>query len=373
MSRSSRPKIVDVFAGVGGFSLGAVRAGFDVVAAIDLDIHAHETHQKNFPNSQHGRRDVRNLSGEQLRAIAGLNGHKLDGLIGGPPCQGFSTMGRMRKNDARNKLFHHFFRFVSELKPLFFVAENVPGILDPKYEVLREESFRLVEREYEIMPPFELSAATFGAATERTRVFFIGWAKDAGFQLSEQSFETEEPVKKTDVRTAFEGLPDDIRPEWQDAHYLWQQITKPTSRFGKAINRIVEGTGDETARKRFLDRAEVSGFLATKHTPAVVRRFDKLEPGKTDPISKFPRLKWDRACPTLRAGTASDRGSYQAARPIHPKHPRVITTREAARLQGFPDWFVFHPTKWHSFRQIGNSVSPLASEGIMAVVRKALT
>jgi DNA (cytosine-5)-methyltransferase 1 len=373
MSRSSRPKVIDVFAGVGGFSLGAVRAGFDVVAAIDLDTQAYETHQQNFPNSNHGRRDVKNLSGGQLRTIAGLNGHRLDGLIGGPPCQGFSTMGRMRKNDARNKLFYHFFRLVSEVKPLFFIAENVPGILDSKYDVLREESFRLVEREYQMLPAFEVSAATFGAATERTRVFFVGWAKDAGFELAEPSFATKEPTRKTDVRTAFDGLPDEIRPEWRDERYLWQQITKPTSQFGRTINRVAVGVGDETARKRFSDCAEVSGFLATKHTPEVVERFDKLEPGKMDRISKFPRLKWDGTCPTLRAGTASDRGSYQAARPIHPTHPRVITTREAARLQGFPDWFVFHPTRWHSFRQIGNSVSPLASEGMMAVLKKAVT
>jgi len=77
-------------------------------------------------------------------------------------------------------------------------------------------------------------------------------------------------------------------------------------------------------------------------------------------------------CPTLRAGTGPEKGSYQAVRPLHPTENRVITPREAARLQGFPDWFQFSPTKWHSFRQIGNSVSPILSERIFAVIRKAL-
>src|SRR5262249_15802093 len=113
---------------------------------------------------------------------------------------------------------------------------------------------------------------------------------------------------------------------------------------------------------------EVSGFFGTKHTAEVIRRFSQVKPGTMDKISKFPRLEWDSLCPTLRAGTAPDRGSYQAARPIHPDRDRVITPREGARLQGFPDWFLFHPTKWHSFQQIGNSVSPLVAESVLEFV-----
>jgi DNA (cytosine-5)-methyltransferase 1 len=368
MSQSAKPKVIDLFAGVGGFSLGAARAGFDVVAGIDLDRHAIDAHTKNFRQTKHAQKRVENLSGDQVRDIAKLNGHRLDGLIGGPPCQGFSTMGRMRKNDARNKLFYHFFRLVSELNPLFFVAENVPGILDDHYSVLRDEALELVRLKYNLLPAFELSAADFGAPTERTRVFFVGWAKDAGITLSKRDFTAARLSTRTDVRTAFSGLPERIDRRWQDERYSWQPIRKPRSTFGTAINRMVDGLGDDIALKRFADKAEVSGFLATRHTPQVVARFSKTEPGKTDTISKFPRLKWNGLCPTLRAGTGKEKGSYQAARPIHPERPRVITTREAARLQGFPDWFLFHHTKWHSFRQIGNSVSPFVSEAVLCAI-----
>jgi DNA (cytosine-5)-methyltransferase 1 len=363
--RSRTPKVIDLFAGAGGFSLGALRAGFDVAAAIDLDPHAFETHKKNFPKSNHARRNVERLSGSQLLEIAKLSGKKLDGLIGGPPCQGFSLMGRRRKNDARNKLFFHFFRLVSEIKPLFFVAENVPGILGEKYGTLRSESLKQVSKHYDLLDPLELSAATFGAPTERTRVFFIGWLKDSGFNLSEKDFLLSSFPEKTVVRTAFDGLPEKVDPAWISEHQAWQKILKPESKFAIKINAFVEGAGNKDAIVRFTAKQEVSGFLATKHTPEVIERFRRVKPGKMDEVSKFPRLDWNGMCPTLRAGTGSDRGSYQAARPIHPSHPRVITTREAARLQGFPDWFVFHQTKWHSFRQIGNSVSPLVSEGVL--------
>jgi DNA (cytosine-5)-methyltransferase 1 len=105
----------------------------------------------------------------------------------------------------------------------------------------------------------------------------------------------------------------------------------------------------------------------------VIHRFSKVNPGEIDKISRAPRLKLDGFCPTLRAGTGRDRGSYQAVRPIHPNQHRVITPREAARLQGFPDWFQFHETKWHSFRQIGNSVSPIVSEYLFKRIFDYLT
>ena len=127
-----RPKVIDLFAGVGGFSLGAIRAGFDVVAAVDLDKHAIAAHKKNFPRTAHKQRNIANLTGEALLQIASLEGEDLAGLIGGPPCQGFSVMGGRRKNDRRNSLFFHFFRLVSETQPLFFVAENVPGNRESK-------------------------------------------------------------------------------------------------------------------------------------------------------------------------------------------------------------------------------------------------
>jgi len=160
-------------------------------------------------------------------------------------------------------------------------------------------------------------------------------------------------------------LPRSIRKNWQSEESSWRTVAPLDTPFFRAINRLSNSVGNEQALKRFAERSEVSGFFGTEHTEEVIERFLKVKPGKTDSISKFPRLSWDELCPTLRAGTAKDRGSYQAARPIHPSQDRVITPREGARLQGFPDWFLFHPTKWHSLRQIGNSIPPLMAERIL--------
>jgi DNA (cytosine-5)-methyltransferase 1 len=115
-----------------------------------------------------------------------------------------------------------------------------------------------------------------------------------------------------------------------------------------------------------------TGNKRTKHHADVVKRFSDLKQGGFDPVGKYPRLAWGGLCPTLRAGPGADKGSHQAIRPIHPDEDRVITVREAARLQGFPDEHRFHPTIWHSFRQIGNSVSPIIARAILSVVRQKL-
>ncbi|MBS4036491.1 MAG: DNA cytosine methyltransferase, partial [Ignavibacterium sp.] len=117
----------------------------------------------------------------------------------------------------------------------------------------------------------------------------------------------------------------------------------------------------------------VSGCFGTRHSPKVYKRYKALRPGQIDAVSRSVRLKSKGLCPTLRAGTDSDKGSYQAVRPIHPTANRVITPREAARLQGFPDWFQFAPSKWHSFRQIGNSVSPILAEEIFKLIYTRLS
>ncbi|MFM6055520.1 MAG: DNA cytosine methyltransferase, partial [Sphaerospermopsis kisseleviana] len=114
----------------------------------------------------------------------------------------------------------------------------------------------------------------------------------------------------------------------------------------------------------------LTSSLRTKHSPASEERFASTPHGKNEPISRFYKLDPDGLCNTLRAGTASNKGAFTSPRPIHPFTPRCITVREAARLHSFPDWFRFHPTKWHGFRQIGNSVPPLLAQAVAAEIIK---
>jgi DNA (cytosine-5)-methyltransferase 1 len=369
------PKIIDLFAGAGGLSLGAARAGFDIASAVELDPFAVETHTKNFPQSIHIAEDVTRLTGNRLLLLSGLRVGELDGLIGGPPCQGFSLMGRRQVDDERNDLFGHFFRLVTETKPSFFLAENVPGILGEKFRTIRNKAFRKLTNEYVILQPIEVKANNYGAPTTRTRIFFFGYnPKKFRYDFTVDDFVPPSDVELTFVGKALTALPTRIDCRWQSEEQGWREIGKigKGNFFDRIANAVPKRVGDPSSLERYFEQALVSGCLGTRHTDEVKRRFQSLKPGQVDEASKAIRLDPNGLCPTLRAGTAKDRGSYQAVRPIHHKSPRVITPREAARLQGFPDWFVFHSTKWHSFRQIGNSVSPLVAEQLLSMIAQSL-
>lgn len=371
---SSAPKVIDLFAGVGGLSLGAERAGFKLSAAVEYEKRIIESHAVNFPNTVHVCADISLLSGKELRKTAELKQSELAGLIGGPPCQGFSTMGKRSPLDQRNQLFIKFYHLITELKPAFFMVENVPGILQSQYDGLRNKSKKLVETEYQVLDPIVISANDLGAVTTRTRVLFVGVRRDVnGADKIVETLENLKAEESASVREALTGLPRKILDDWDDINSSWQKVkTRHFSKYVHYINRFKPGVGDSFSIDRFVERSEVSGCLATKHSKKMIQRLSKLKPGQTDTISKSIKLKGNGLCPTLRAGTDSTRGSFQAVRPIHPYQTRVITPREAARLQGFPDWFQFHETKWHSFRQIGNSVCPIVGEKMLSAIKSSL-
>lgn len=364
------PKVVELFSGVGGLSLGASRAGFKLMGAVELDPITIITHQENFPNCNHLHYDVSKLTGLDICEKFNIKVGELDGLIGGPPCQGFSMMGKQNINDPRNLLFIHFFRLVKELQPSFFLAENVPGILTEKFDRIREGAFKLIRRSYEMLPPITLNSLDYGVPTNRVRIFFIGFKKGKIKPLYSDTFLSHTNNKKYTVKDAFLGLPLKVEILNDLKEIYWSKIEEPEKgSYPDLITKIIpHGIGNEEAIERLFVKKEVSGNIGTLHSKEVAERYSKIPPGKPDIISKSIRLNIDGYCPTLRAGTGRDRGSFQAVRPIHPLEGRVITPREAARIQGFPDWFQFHKTKWHSFRQIGNSVSPAIAEYILRVL-----
>lgn len=366
--------VIDLFAGVGGLSLGAIRAGFHLALAVELDPHAMAAHQQNFPRFTHLASDVDELDGNALMQHAKLKEGELDGLVGGPPCQGFSIIGKRDVVDPRNNLFVKFFDLAMQCCPKFFVVENVPGILEEKYDDIRESAFQKVTNDYVLLEPMKLKASDFGAPTSRERVFFIGYRRDELDPLAYADFEAQKVDTPIKVAEALRSLPSTICSQWLTEEDSWRPINPlPDSFFWrKIVGEIPEGVGDEEAIRRYLEEKLVSGCFGTRHSVAVQTRYEALKQGQRDKVSRAQRLKLDGFCPTLRAGTASDRGSYQAVRPIHPTEARVITPREAARLQGFPDWFQFAPSKWHSFRQIGNSVSPLVAEVVFRVISSHL-
>ena len=369
--RCEKLKIINLFSGAGGFSLGAKRAGFDIAGSVEIDPQAISVYKRNFPKSPPWEKDISTVSATDILQNFDLQVGEIDGIIGGPPCQGFSHMGQNNSKDPRNELFIHFFQIVNDAVPKFFLAENVPGILSEKNVHFVEQALSKVGSRYKILD-MELTATNFGVPTKRKRVFFYGYLEDEIDSIESAEFESAN-TKTVHVKDALEGLPEKIDPLWLREEDGWREIDKVvTGDFGsKLYAHIPDGVGDPEAITRLEVKREVSGCLGTRHAKRLIDRYSEIKPGETDPISKSRRLKSDGFCPTLRAGTGSDKGSFQAVRPLHPTEDRVITPREAARLQGFPDWFQFHPTKWHSFRQIGNSVSPILAEHILRKIKKS--
>lgn len=376
------PTVIDLFAGAGGLSLGAFRAGFNVGAAIELDSHAMETHKQNFPHTVHIQEDITTLNGNIILQRSNIKPTDLIGVIGGPPCQGFSSIGHGDVDDTRNKLFIKFFEIVSDLQPVFFVAENVPGIMKEKYAEIRAAAFGYIPN-YTFLPPISVNASEYGAPTTRTRYFFIGFRECKAIRpISIRDVEGKKVsvADRTTVKKALEGLQGDIRytPKFKSNkpllvdYYNGEKHLQSSFFYERVTSQIPFNVGNEEYIRDYQLRHIVDGCTPTNHSKTVRARYAKLKYNEQDSISKSKRLDPDGYCPTLRAGTGPEKGSYQAVRPIHYKYNRVITPREAARLQGFPDWFKLPETIWHSFRQIGNSVSPIAAEQVLTAIYQKL-
>jgi DNA (cytosine-5)-methyltransferase 1 len=368
-------QVVDLFAGAGGFSLGAHDAGFTVPLAIDLDKDLTASRAGNFPKSQLLHANIADLDPIAVLRTFKIRKKNVTGVVGGPPCQGFSQIGSRDPNDARNRLVLEFFRFVRAVSPSFFVLENVPGILVSPSRAILDRGLESLGRKYSTVGPFCVDAAKFGAATRRQRVLVIGYHQERVDGLTEKDVRAAQTDADPTVYEAIHDLPGPERASAEDDGEFCAAYTgvPPRGKKGDYARRArklpPEGLASSAVRARFASGMR-TGFKPTAHTAAVRLRFSRVEPGARDDISKCPRLAWDQPCPTLRAGTGADRGSYQSIRPIHPSQHRVITVREAARLQGFPDWFQFHPTQWHSFRMIGNSVSPLLAEIVLRLLHE---
>lgn len=369
MRKKSVGKIVDLFSGCGGFSLGAELAGFKSLAAIDIDPTLQSGYRRNFPGTRAVQANIADIDRGAWRQL--LDGARPDGVIGGPPCQGFSTIGKRRKDDPRNSLVHHYFRHIALLRPKFFVMENVAGLLNEDNIDTLRDAIDSISGQYEVLAPFVVNASHFGAPTSRRRVIVVGFDPSEVDPLSARDLVPRAPKQLMTVREAISDLPGPlaISKHEHDADFGWARYPAAAysglSPYAKRMRRRPSaGLGWRKAID-FFENGFVSGLLTTAHSKEVAKRYRKTRGGEIDHKTKSYRLEWDGLCPTLRAGTGSDKGSFQAVRPLHPGKGRVITVREAARLQGFPDWFVFHPTKWHSFRMIGNSVSPLVSYGLM--------
>ena len=379
---SSRPIAIDLFAGAGGMSLGFEQAGFDVVAAVEIDPVHCAVHKFNFPDTAVISRSVVGLSGAEIRLAAGIGSRPVDCVFGGPPCQGFSLIGHRVLDDPRNSLVLEFVRIVSELDARTFVFENVKGLTVGKHRGFLDELVQAFGKAgYDVQLPWSvLDAAKYGVPQHRQRLILFGAKK--GSALPKYPKQQSNPV---DEKKPIAGLP--FGPTCKDAlgdlpdadrfASLTENDEVRTSGFGKpsayaSAMRCLSNDAWHLGYVREWNPAILTSSARTTHTDISKRRFSETKPGRVEPISRFFKLSPKGLSNTLRAGTDGARGAFTSPRPVHYAHDRCITVREMARLHGFPDWFRLHSTKWHGARQIGNAVPPPLAKAIAESVVKAL-
>ncbi len=419
-----RPVAVDLFAGAGGFSLGIEQAGFDILVAVEYDpIHAC-TYRFNFPLTEVLCADISTVTGDEIRqaAFRGWINHRqhcledrllgsqywdgqIDLVFGGPPCQGFSIMGNRELNDDRNHLIFHFYRLVTELNPRYFVMENVPGMAAGEHKKLLLELISKFEAAGYCVQQGILNAADFGVPQQRRRLFVVGTTSSANGQKEKELLgvcSTACSLTKAyvTVEDAIADLPNiDDFPELKTSDEVLlspSQLASLNQKCSSYVQRLryskflqildqnrtkahkaqikeyliptLPSNSKEDFRNfsypRLWNPLLLTSSMQTQHRESSKMRFAKTLPGELEPTSRLRRLDLKGLCHTLRAGTDRSRGSHTSPRPIHPTLPRVISVREAARLSSFPDWFRFHQTKWHGFRQVGNAVPPLLAQAI---------
>ena len=370
-----RPIGIDLFAGAGGMTLGFEQAGFDIPISVELDpIHC-AIHKFNFPFWSILCRNVVELTGNEIREKLNIPNREIDVIFGGPPCQGFSQIGKRALDDPRNALISHFLRIVLELKPKYFVIENVKGLTVGKHQIFLEEVInKLSKNSYQLQLPYQvLNAANYGVPQHRERLFILGCKKGLKLPNYPQIQIHKKSEAYINVWDAIGDLPEvENYPELLEIDWVKAEndYDKP-SEYAKKL-RGIEYFNNDYSYEREYDQTILTSSLRTKHTQQSIARFDATAQGKTEPVSRFYKLNPHGICNTLRAGTPSSRGSYTSPRPIHPLTPRCITVREAARLHSYPDWFRFHVTKWHGFRQVGNSVPPLLAKAVAQEIIHAL-
>ncbi len=355
-------------------SLGLEAAGFDIAASVEIDPIHSLVHHYNFPYGATICKDISQLSSQKILDEIESKGFSsnIDVLAGSPPCQGYSYMGRRAVEDPRNKLVFEFSRIVSEIRPKYFIFENVPGLSSGKHQKFLDELIEnFEENNYSIVKPIKiLDASLYGAPQKRKRLILIGYRNDVpkpSYPSTTHS-DNQTLLPLTTVSSAISDL--SKIPVFIGHDYGISADQLDYSGFRTSFD--VQPKGEYFLCHKRSHNKIVWGHRGSKHTEKSIQRFANTIPGKLDKVSRFLKLSSSGVSNTLRAGTASNKGAFTAPRPIHYQVPRCISIREAARLHTFPDWFQFHRTIWHGFREIGNAVVPIFAKSLGTEIIKCL-
>ena len=351
---NTKPRAVDLFAGAGGLSLAAIEAGFEIAFAVENDAYAVETYKNNLlsrdgaQNAKLLNQSILTYSAEKARDEF-LKGAECDLLLGGPPCQGFSTHRILNAgvNDPRNELLLAYFEFVKALRPRFFLVENVPGLLWDRHSGFLRKFYDEGRRaDYHLFQPITIDARDFGVPQRRKRVFILG-VRDA------------ERLKGFEWPPAATHFPPGKARDGQKVWLSCKHVFEPAPE------------GDEND-------------IHMKHGAELVEAFRKTPPnggsrkdsGRTLPCHKehdghkdvYGRINPTEPAPTMTTACINpSKGRF-----VHPTEHHGITVRQAARIQTFPDSFKFAGGLTAAGRQIGNAVPVELGKHLISYIKKYL-
>ncbi len=341
--------VIDLFCGCGGLSYGFEKAGFDILLGIDNDSKALETFTLNHQNARSICGDITNITYE--KDIKPLIGDKtIDVIIGGPPCQGMSLSGPRQFDDPRNKLYLSYIRLVDEIRPKAFVIENVPGLVGLfggriKDSIIEKFTAMGYKIKYET-----LCAADYGVPQNRRRVVFVGMLHD-DFRF---------PAKVDNMVSCEMALSDLPTLEHEIGLDEMEYISAPLNEYQRLMR---------------MNSSAVKNHIAAQHSEKVQKIISLVPDGgnyKDLPEeyrnSRNFHVAWTRFASGKPAPTIDTGHRHH----FHYKFNRVPTVRECARLQSFPDDFIFLGNKTQQFRQVGNAVPPLMAQCIGESLKRSL-
>lgn len=369
---------IDLFSGCGGLTLGFKQAGVRSILASDIDENCEKTFHRNFPEVPFICKDITDITLEDVKSIIG--NVEPDIIVGGPPCQGFSLANKRRgkiADDPRNRLFYGFVKFVNWYSPKAFIMENVKGLLSMQngkvIKTIIDEFTKAGQYGYNVSYKI-LKASDFGVPQNRERVVLIGFRQDLGI-----SPDFPNPITQDHYITVDEAIAD-----------------LPSIEAGQGCDVQEYRCAAQNDYQRLMRKNShyVLNHIAMRHTPRLVERFKAIKPGQSlvdvwethgsvkrgAPSEKSDikfsqnnqRLFGDQPAPTIAASFQSNF--------IHPHLNRNFTAREGARLQSFPDDFVFEGMRtkmsWEKglsqYQQIGNAVPVLMAKAIAECIIKQL-
>jgi len=354
MAQKKKITVIDLFSGCGGFSFGFQKAGYDVILGVDNVEIALKTFGKNHKHSKGLLLDLHNDDSiDQI--IKATKNQPIDVIIAGPPCQGFSLTGTRNEKDKRNILFYSVFNLAKKIKPKAIIIENVPGLARLYNGKAKNEILRLADELGYNCTFEELFAPDYGVPQIRKRIFFVMVKKEFGkFVFPEKILSSKNYIS---CEEAIDDLPSLEDLNWKDE---MEYISNPKSDYQKEMRE---------------NSTKVYNHIGTIHSDLVVGVISQVPEGgnhKDLPEGIGESRKFNEAWTRYHSKKPSKTIDTGHRNHFHYKWNRVPTVRENARLQSFPDDFIFLGNKTEQYKQVGNAVPPLLGEVIALELKKML-